>query len=325
MKTLWVTLIGLSLAAVACTATPTASSPGGGIATQPPNPPPLATSTEAPAAFTPAQQAAIANLAKGLGVPAQQISVVSTEAVTWPNGCIGVQRLGVMCTLNQVPGYRIILSANGTHYEVHTNQDGSVVAPEQPLQAADPAEQAAVKQLASNLAVAETDVKVISTSVVEWPDSCLGVAQQGVMCAQIVTPGYLFTLEAGGRQYEYHTNQDASMIMPGSLAMDWKQQGGIAGFCQGVTVYLSGEVYGLDCRSGGDGRMGVLTAAERTQLYGWMDKFSNAAIDLSDPKGVADAMTRTADLFGTGQQPPAKDDQRAIFNFGQALYKRLYQ
>ena len=326
MKSLWVTLIGLSLAAAACTAMPTAASPGGGNATQQPtNPPPLATSTEAPPALTAAEQAAIANLSKGLGVPAQQITIVSTEAVTWPNGCMGVQRLGVLCTMNQVPGFRIILSANGVHYEVHTNQDGSVVAPEQPLQAAESAEKAAVKQLASNLGVAESDVKVVSRAIVEWPDSCLGVAQQGVMCAQIVTPGYLFTLEAGGRQYEYHTNQDASMIMPGSLAMDWKQQGGVAGLCQGVTVYLSGEVYGLDCRAGGDERMGALTAAERNQLDTWMDKFSNATIDLSDPKGVADGMTRTADLFGSGQQAPGKEDQRAMFNFGQALYTRLYR
>ncbi len=320
MKTLVVTLIGLSLVLTACTAAAGVGSP----TSLPTNPPVLATPTHIPLDLTPAQRAAIANLAKGLGIPGTQISIVSTKAVTWPNGCIGVQRIGVLCTMNQVPGFRIILSAGGTQYEVHTNQDGSVVAPEQPLQASTPAEQGAIKQLATNLGIPESDVKVVSTAIVEWPDSCLGVQQQGIMCAQIVTPGYLFVLEANGRQYEYHTGQDASMIMPGSLGMNWQQEGGIAGLCENLTVYLSGEVDAVDCGAGGDTRNGVLTDAQRNQLYEWVDKFSNTTIDLSDPKGVADAMTRTADLLGTGQQTASKADQRAMYDFGQSLYHSLY-
>ncbi len=324
MKKLWVVLIVFGAIAAACGSVPGASVPPTSAATAvPTNPAVLATPTQAPAMNTTAEQAAITNLAKGLGISEQQVSVVSAEAVTWPNGCMGIQRLGVMCTMNQVPGFRILLSAKGATYEVHTNQDGSVVAPEEPVQAPDAAQKVAIHQLASNLGISDSDVKLVSSAIVEWPDSCLGVAQQGVMCSQIVTPGFLFTLEAGGRQYEYHTNQDASMIMPGSLALNWKQQGGIAGLCQQLTAYLSGEIYGQDCKSG-DGRMGVLTPADRAQLYSWIDKYSNDNINLSDPQGAADAMSRTAELFGTAQQPPSKGDVLAIFNFGQTLYQTLY-
>ncbi len=334
MKTLAMILIGLSLVLAGCSANAGAQPPGATLA----NPPVLGTPTQAPAEQTsvPAQgtpspadqkaaeRAAIANLAKGLGISESQIAVVSTESVVWPNGCLGVQRLGVMCTLNHGPGFRIILSAKGLQYEVHTNHDGSVVAPEEPVQAPFAAEKVAIHQLASNLGISDSAVKLDSVTMVEWPDSCLGVAQQGVMCAQVVTPGYLFDLEAGGRQYDYHTNGDASQIMPGSLAMDWAEQGGIAGLCQNITVYLSGEIYGQDCRPGGDSHMGVLTAAQRTQLYAWMDKLANTTIDLSDPKGAADAMTRTADLFSSGPQAATQADKQAVFNFGLALYRSLY-
>ncbi len=340
MKTLGMTLIGLSLILAACSANAGAPPPEATLA----NPPVLGTPTQAPAeptyTSTPtsgpmqgtpsavdqkaAERAAIANLAKGLGIAENQIAVVSTTELVWPNGCLGVQRLGVMCTLNQGPGFRIILSAKGLQYEVHTNHDGSVVAPEEPVQAPFSAEKVAIHQLASNLGIADSDVKVVNVAMVEWPDSCLGVAQQGIMCAQVVTPGYLFELEAGGRQYDYHTNGDASQIMPGSLAMDWAEKGGIAGLCENITVYLSGEVYGQDCRPGGDGRMGVLTAAQRAQLYAWTDKLANTTIDLSDPKGAADAMTRTADLFSSGPQTATQADKQAIFNFGQTLYRTLY-
>jgi hypothetical protein len=229
-----------------------------------------------------------------------------------------------MCTQNEVPGFRIVMSANGKQYEVHTNQDGTSVAPEQALEAPGPAEKAAIKQLATNLGISEKDVKVASSAVVEWPDSCLGTALQGVMCSQVVTPGFLFVLEAGGRQYEYHTSENAGRIMPGSLAMDWKQQGGIAGLCENLTVFLSGEVYGMDCKAGGDGRMAILTASQRTQLSSWLDQFGMAAIDLSDPKGMADGMSRSANMYGTGGKKPTQLDQHAMFDFGQKLYRSMY-
>jgi hypothetical protein len=325
MKTLWMMLISFSVAVAACGTNPGGQVPDATLANPPVLDTPTSVPTHIPVDQTPAQRAAIAQLAKGLGIPESQISVVSSEAVVWPNGCMGVQRLGVMCTMNQVPGFRITLEANHVAYEVHTNRDGSIVAPEQPAPAPTAAEKVAVHQLASNLGIADSAVKVVSTAMVEWPDSCLGVAQQGVMCAQMVTPGYLVTLEADGRQYDYHTNGDASEVMPGSLAMDWAQNGGIAGLCQNVTVYLSGEIYGQDCHPGGDSRMGVLTAAQRTQLYAWYDKLANTTIDLSDPKGAADAMTRTADLFSSGPQPATDADKKAIFDFGQSLYHSLYR
>ncbi len=223
-----------------------------------------------------------------------------------------------------VPGFKITLSANGKQYEVHTNQDGTSIAPQEALEVPGPAQQAAIKQLASNLGISEKDVKLVSTAVVEWPDSCLGTQLQGVMCAQMVTPGFLFVLEAGGRQYEYHTSQDASRIMPGSLAMDWNQEGGIAGLCENLTIFLSGEVYGLDCKAGGDSRMAVLTAAQRTQLASWADQFGTITVDLSDPKGMADGMTRTANVNGTGSKQPTEKEQHAIFDFGQQIYHSLY-
>ncbi len=322
MRILSSIVAGLALTLAACTArTATGPSP---LATPTMDVVPQPSATHVPVDLSPAQRAAIASVAQTLGVPAQQISIVSTEAVTWPNGCMGVQHIGMMCTDNLVPGFRILLSSGGRQYEVHTNQDGSAVAPVGAVQPLGPAERAAITQLAHNLGIPASSAMLVSSTMTEWPDSCLGVAQQGIMCAQIVTPGYLIVLEAGGRQYEYHTNQDASRIVPASLGMSWTQQGGIAGLCQNLEVYLSGEVYGLDCRAGGDGRMGVLKPAQREQLYAWADKFGMTSIDFSDPKGAADAMTRQANLEGTGSQKATVEDQHAIYNFGQALYQSLY-
>jgi len=77
--------------------------------------------------LTPAQLAAMQALAQQLQIPVEQITLVSTEAVDWPDGCLGVVLPNVSCLQAITPGFRIIFSVNGQAYEYHTNQDGSGV------------------------------------------------------------------------------------------------------------------------------------------------------------------------------------------------------
>src|SRR5215216_4368220 len=75
-----------------------------------------------------------------------------------------------------------------------------------------PAQRIAIAKLADNLDLTPDKLKLVSTEAVDWPDSCLGVSTEGIMCSQVVTPGFRVVLEADGKQVEYHTNQDASVI-----------------------------------------------------------------------------------------------------------------
>jgi hypothetical protein len=83
--------------------------------------------THPPVDLTPAQMAAIQAVSDKYKLPIDQIKIISTEAVTWPNGCLGVVIPGVMCTEALVDGFRIILESNGQQFEIHTNQDGTNV------------------------------------------------------------------------------------------------------------------------------------------------------------------------------------------------------
>jgi hypothetical protein len=85
------------------------------------------TPTHMPVDLTPAQMAAIQAVSKKYNLPVDQIHIANTEAVTWPNGCLGVVLPGVMCTDIVTQGFRIMLTANGQQYEIHTNQNGSSV------------------------------------------------------------------------------------------------------------------------------------------------------------------------------------------------------
>src|SRR5687767_11153745 len=83
------------------------------------------------------------------------------------------------------------------------------------------AEQAAIEQLAENMGLDVTDIIFISSEETEFSDACLEVAIEGILCAQVATPGRIITLEANGLQYAYHASEDGSQVQPASIALIW--------------------------------------------------------------------------------------------------------
>ena len=63
--------------------------------------------------------AAMNDLAKRLGIDAQDVTVVSAQEVSWPDGSLGCPEPGKMYTQMIVEGSVIVLEANGKQYEYH--------------------------------------------------------------------------------------------------------------------------------------------------------------------------------------------------------------
>ena len=190
-----------------------------------------------------------------------------------------------------------------------------------------PAQRVAISKAAENLGITTDKVKLISTEALDWPDSCLGVSTLGIMCSQVVTPGFRVKLEVNGRQVEYHTNQDASVIVPATVALTWLRSGGVAGFCDNLTIYLSGEVQATSCKKNDivEKRLTDLASSQEiATMNEWISKYGHVSIDVSDPKGVADAMTVKLELFGTGsQQLTSAQAQQLLLQFVQNLNQKL--
>jgi len=74
-------------------------------------------------AFAAAREA----MAAKLGVDALSIQRSRVEAVDWPDGCLGLPKAHEACIEVIIPGYRVVLDAGGTFYEVRTDRDGSAV------------------------------------------------------------------------------------------------------------------------------------------------------------------------------------------------------
>jgi hypothetical protein len=190
-----------------------------------------------------------------------------------------------------------------------------------------PSQRAAMAELSKNLGISPDKIKLVSTEAVDWPDSCLGVSVEGIMCSQVVTPGFRIVLEANGKQVEFHTNQDGSVVVPATAALTWSREGGIAGFCDSLTIYLSGEVQGTNCKSGDMVEKSIselLSPTEIATMNDWISKYGEINIDASDPKGVADGMSIKLTMYGTGtQQTMDQASQQLLLTFIQDLNQKL--
>lgn len=190
-----------------------------------------------------------------------------------------------------------------------------------------PAQRAAIMTLSENLGIPAENIKLASTEAVDWPDGCLGVQEEGVMCTQAIVPGFRIILEANGREVEYRTNEDGTQVRPATILMKWKREGGIAGFCDFLTVYLSGEVHRGSCKSGeyAEERLrDILSEAEIAKLDEWVQEYGTISIDASDPKGVADRMVVTLEFTGLGSQETISSaDEKELLEYAQSLSQSL--
>ncbi|MCC7360182.1 MAG: hypothetical protein IT317_11930 [Anaerolineales bacterium] len=186
-----------------------------------------------------------------------------------------------------------------------------------------PAARAAREALAASLGLSVDQITLVSAEAVDWPDACLGLTLPGVVCAQVITPGYLIVLETDGGVYEYHTNSDGSVIRPGSLRLTWERNGGLAGFCDSLALFGSGDAQALNCRRDGETLATILTVEERARLAEWTAAYGSVVIEQADDPLAADGMALKLVLYGTGAGQPDAATKDAMLIWAQDVYTRL--
>ena len=73
--------------------------------------------------------------------------------------------------------------------------------------------QVASSRLADLKQVDISEITVVSTEAVTWPDSSLGCPKPGMMYLQVLTPGYIVMLALDGVNYEYHTDSRVAAVL----------------------------------------------------------------------------------------------------------------
>ena len=67
------------------------------------------------------------DLAQRLSISKTEISLVEAVEVEWSDSSLGCPEPGMEYLQVLTPGYRILLEANGSQYEYHSNRDAYVV------------------------------------------------------------------------------------------------------------------------------------------------------------------------------------------------------
>jgi hypothetical protein len=184
-----------------------------------------------------------------------------------------------------------------------------------------------IHRLSVNLGLDADEITLKEHREVEFTDLCFDIAPQDTECAQALIPGRIFIFEANGFEYEFRTTLAGDSIQPATLALFWTREGGIAGFCDGLVVYLSGEVKAANCRSQPKETSGtfarLLSVQQQRQFFSWYSDYGEAVLDVSDPAGVSDRMINTLEFFGAGAGKPDRAAQEAMFEWALELFQKL--
>lgn len=73
-----------------------------------------------------------AETAERAGVGIGDLEVVVAEAVTWNDGSLGCPEPGMVYTQALVPGYRVVIKADGIEYSFHGAENGTLIFCENP-------------------------------------------------------------------------------------------------------------------------------------------------------------------------------------------------
>jgi len=174
------------------------------------------------------QDAAIARakqtLAKTLAIEESQIEVIKSEARSWNDSSMGCGKPGTMAMQVITPGYAVTLSANGKQHSVHVSRSSAIVCDgrtlmRKPSRAArgrgmDALIQLAKEDLAKQLRIDASTIRVAGMQPQNWPDSTLGCAQHSENIQPGPIPGYRISLRHDKRVYTYHADMNSVHACP---------------------------------------------------------------------------------------------------------------
>jgi hypothetical protein len=87
-----------------------------------------------------------------------------------------------------------------------------VLAMASPQLTKDAAVNLATEALARDLGLSKNLIELRRATTVDWPDTSLGCPKAGEVYVQVVTPGYLVTLQADGRVFAVHVGPDRAIV-----------------------------------------------------------------------------------------------------------------
>lgn len=170
-------------------------------------------------------------------------------------------------------------------------------------------------------------VEIISSEMVEWPDSCLGIEQMGVDCIPENTPGFAVLLEARGLQFAYHSNEVGSQVHPATPGLTWTRDDDNHAVCDRLVIFLPDTANVCWCE---DGEMHaasvnlqeILSEEEYLLLIDSLTTFSKNTVNHPSAEQANPAMVSLT-FHGQGKTFPNADQQDSLIRMAELIFERI--
>ncbi|PKO04549.1 MAG: hypothetical protein CVU41_16600 [Chloroflexi bacterium HGW-Chloroflexi-3] len=163
---------------------------------------------------TASEKAAIDIIINQYGYEASRLLPLKTTRKTWTDTCLEVAPISDVCVPEEIPGYFMLFYADHSIFEAHTDQSAQKIYVLNYLSKYSTPVEVAIQYLAKQLDIPTNKIHVQSNEQIDWPDSCLGVVSEDIVCVPVLTPGFLIQLEAMGVVFEFHADIYGSRLIP---------------------------------------------------------------------------------------------------------------
>jgi len=160
---------------------------------------------------------ATSDLAQRLGVSLDQVMVDAVQPCAFANANLIQPEPGWVDAPALTPGYEIQPRVDGARYTYHASGDRVMCVSERGGDDARPVV-LAIADLAARLTIPAQEIAVVSVAATEFRDASLGVPQEGVMYAPVITPGYIIQLAVDAQVYTYHGSGRYVVAVPQDAA-----------------------------------------------------------------------------------------------------------
>lgn len=163
---------------------------------------------------TSSEKAAIDIIVNQYGYEVSQILPLKTTRKTWTDTCLEVAPISEVCVPEEIPGYFMLFYADHSIFEAHSDQSAQKIYVLNYLSNYSSPVEVAIQYLAKQLDIPSNKILVQANNQIDWPDSCLGVVSEDIVCVPVLTPGFLIQLEAMGVVFEFHADIYGSRLIP---------------------------------------------------------------------------------------------------------------
>jgi len=160
-----------------------------------------------------------------------------------------------------------------------------------------PIEQTSLSDQIQSLNLDSGQFKVVGSSQVDWPDTCLGIEQPG------------------------------KQSIPATPGISWSREGGAENYCDRLIIYLPDTALACWCQSGemksiSVNLLEILSQTEYNRLIDSLKKFKESTINQSST-GDAEALLTSLTIFGQGDDNPGSEERQSILAFAQDIFVRI--